>query len=203
MPTSSSTPPARQSAIAITRFLREWRGGDAAALERLTEAVYSELRRLASYVLAGESGPRSVEPTILVHELYLQLPGVQHFDWKNRAQFMNTAARMMRNILVDHARRRNTAKRGGGAEPESSEDCSVVDSSGTRLSVLAVHEALERFARLYPRQAHVVELRFFGGLNSEETVEVLKASGTECSLRTVERDWSFARAWLQDAIGSA
>lgn len=200
LPTPSPSQPGR---VAITEFLREWQGGDPAALDRLTEAVYSELRRLASYVLSGESGPRSVEPTILVHELYLQLPGVQHFDWKSRAQFMNTAARMMRNILVDHARRRNTAKRGGGLRSDSYADCNIADSSGTKLSVLAVHEALERFARQFPRQAHVVELRFFGGLSSEETVEVLKESGTESSLRTVERDWSFARAWLQDAIGSA
>lgn len=204
MPAPSSTPSSTEPGrIGITRFLREWQGGDAAALDRLTEAVYSELRRLASYVLSGENGPRSVEPTILVHELYLQLPGVQHFDWRSRAQFMNTAARMMRNILVDHARRRNSAKRGGGIQPESHADCSIAVTSGTQLSVLAVHEALERFARLFPRQAQVVELRFFGGLSSEETLEVLKESGTECSLRTVERDWSFARAWLQDAIGSA
>jgi RNA polymerase sigma factor (TIGR02999 family) len=204
MPAPSCIPASGEPGhIAITRFLREWQGGDATALDRLTNAVYEELRRLAAYVLGGEGGPRSVEPTILVHELYLQLPDVQHFDWKNRAQFMNTAARMMRHILVDHARRRNTAKRGGGAAEQLYEGCWVVDSSGTRLSVLAVHEALERFAKLYPRQAHVVELRFFGGLSSEETVEVLKENGTECSLRTVERDWTFARAWLQDAIGTA
>ncbi len=189
--------------FAITQFLLEWRRGDQTALERLTEAVYHELRRLASFVLAGESGPRSVEPTILVHELYLQLPDVQSFDWRSRAQFMNTAARMMRNILVDHARRRNAAKRGGGERPESLEDCQIADSSGSRLNVLAVHEALERLARSYPRQAHVVELRFFGGLSPDEAVEVLKEGGTECSLRTVERDWSFARAWLHDAIGRA
>lgn len=204
MPGPASTPsPIEPGQLAITQFLREWQAGDPAALDRLTEAVYSELRRLAAYVLSGESGPRSIEPTILVHELYLQLPGVQHFDWKSRAQFMNTAARMMRNILVDHARRRSAAKRGGGVRPESFEDYSIADTAGTRLGVLVVHEALERFERLYPRQAHVVELRFFGGLSSEETVDVLKESGTECSLRTVERDWSFARAWLQDAIGPA
>jgi RNA polymerase sigma factor (TIGR02999 family) len=185
----------------ITRCLTDWRNGDEEALDRLTTAVYRELRRLAARAMAGQAGRRTIQPTALVHELYLQLPGVQHFDWQNRAHFLNVAAKMMRNILAGHARKRLAAKRGGGwvlaiADP-SCED------SALRLDVLMVHEALDRLTGEYPRQARVVELRFFGGLSAEETCEVLSATGIESSLRTVERDWAFARAWLEDAIGSA
>src|SRR5581483_3138202 len=117
---------------------------------------------------------------------------------QSRAQFLNVAAKMMRNILVDHARRRNAAKRGGEAvrvtvDPQMEDPALQVD-------VLLIHETLERFAEQYPRQARVVELRFFGGLTAEETSEVLRATGGDGSLRTVERDWTFARAWLHDAI---
>ena len=190
----------RSSAGIITKSLREWRNGDEAALSRLTTEVYSELRRLAATVMAGESGKRTIQPTALVHELYFQLPDVQHFDWQSRAQFLSVAARMMRNILVDHARRRQTAKRGGGASIVV-EDPHIEDPA-LRVDVLHVHNALEQFSERYPRQGRVVELRFFGGLTAEETSEVLKATGTESSLRTVERDWRFARAWLQNAIGA-
>lgn len=182
----------------ITRFLREWRAGDELALSRLTTEVYRELRRLAAAVMADEAGKRTIQPTALVHELYFQLPDVQHFDWQSRSQFLSVAAKMMRNILVDHARKRQTAKRGGGtaiaiADPPS-------DDPALRVDVLQIHDALEHFTERYPRQARVVELRFFGGLTAEETSEVLRATGTESSLRTVERDWKFAKAWLQNAV---
>jgi RNA polymerase sigma factor (TIGR02999 family) len=184
----------------ITRFLQEWRSGDEEALARLTAEVYRELRRLAGALFARESGERTLQPTALVHELYLQLPDVQHIDWQSRAQFLNVAARMMRNILVDHARKRNAAKRGGGETPVVKE--SAVKDPAMEIDVLMVDAALERFTEQYPRQSRVVELRFFGGLTAEETAEVLNATGTETSLRTVERDWTFARAWLENAIGS-
>jgi RNA polymerase sigma factor (TIGR02999 family) len=182
----------------ITRCLQNWRKGDESALTALTAAVYRELRRLAGNLFAGESGSRTLQPTALVHELYLQLPGVQHVDWRSRAQFLNVAAKMMRNILVDHARKRNAAKRGSGVQPLLV-DPSVEDRA-LRVDVLVINDALERFSLDYPRQSRVVELRFFGGLTAEETVQVLNDTGVECSLRTVERDWTFARAWLQNAI---
>jgi RNA polymerase sigma-70 factor (ECF subfamily) len=185
----------------ITKCLTEWKNGDEEALARLTTAVYRELRRLAAAAMAGQSGKRTIQPTALVHELYFQLPGVRHFDWQNRAHFLNVAAKMMRNILTSHARKRLTAKRGGGmtvvmADPQ-------FEDPALSLDVLQVHEALDRLTGEYPRQARVVELRFFGGLSAEETSEVLTATGVENSLRTVERDWAFARAWLEDAIGTS
>jgi len=184
----------------ITQCLREWRDGDEAALARLTDAVYRELRRLAGAVMSGQAAGRTLQPTVLVHELYFQLPGIRHFDWQSRAQFLNVASRMMRNILVDHARRRLAAKRGGGEAPAIADP--PFEDAAMSVDVLQVHEALDRFGEEYPRQARVVELRFFGGLSVEETSEVLRATGVDSSQRTVERDWTFARAWLEDAIGS-
>ncbi|HEX5229574.1 MAG TPA: ECF-type sigma factor, partial [Bryobacteraceae bacterium] len=174
------------------------RNGDESALSELTTAVYRELHRVAAALFAGEAAGRTLQPTALVHELYLQLPGVQHIDWQSRAQFLNVAAKMMRNILVDHARKRHAAKRGHGWEPVIVDP--AIEDRALRADVLVINDALERFSEVYPRQSRVVELRFFGGLTSEETAQVLSGTGVECSLRTVERDWTFARAWLQNAI---
>jgi RNA polymerase sigma factor (TIGR02999 family) len=185
----------------ITRSLQDWRSGDEDALSRLTAAVYRELRRLASSLFAAESGDRTLQPTALVHELYLQLPSVQHLDWQSRAQFLNVAAKMMRNILVDHARRRHAAKRGGGATPVIVD--SLIEDPALKSDVLVINDALDRLSEHYPRQSRVVELRFFGGLTTEETCDVLSATGVECSQRTVERDWTFARAWLQNDLQNA
>jgi RNA polymerase sigma factor (TIGR02999 family) len=182
----------------ITQCLRDWRDGDEQALDRLTAAVYRELRRLASVLFAAESGDRTLQPTALVHELYLQLPSVQHLDWQSRAQFLGVAARIMRNILVDHARKRHAAKRGGGVAPVIVDP--QIEDPALKSDVLVINTALDRLGEHYPRQSRVVELRFFGGLTTEETCEVLTATGVECSQRTVERDWTFARAWLQNAI---
>lgn len=184
----------------ITRHLQDWRGGDEAALTRLTDEVYRELRHLAGAILSGHAPNQTIQPTVLVHELYFQLPGVQQIDWQSRAHFLNVAAKMMRNILVDHARKRQAAKRGGGEHMVIVEALKS-DDPALHVDVLLVNETLERFSERYPRQARVVELRFFGGLTAEETSEVLKATGTESSLRTVERDWTFARAWLEREIG--
>jgi RNA polymerase sigma factor (TIGR02999 family) len=182
----------------ITQCLRDWRDGDEQALDRLTAAVYRELRRLASVLFAAESGDRTLQPTALVHELYLQLPSVQHLDWQSRAHFLGVAARIMRNILVDHARKRHAAKRGGGVAPVIVDP--QIEDPALKSDVLVINTALDRLGEHYPRQSRVVELRFFGGLTTEETCEVLTATGVECSQRTVERDWTFARAWLQNAI---
>lgn len=184
------------AATNITMLLVRWRHGDEAALPHITNAVYRELRRLAGAMFRQESEGHTLQPTALVHELYLQLPDLQSFDWKSRAQFFSVAARMMRNILVDHARRRRAAKRGGGAQAEPLPDI----GKAFNLDVLMVNDALDRFATEHARQAQVVELRFFGGLTADETAEVLRQQGIDCSLRTVERDWRFARAWLHDAI---
>jgi RNA polymerase sigma factor (TIGR02999 family) len=185
---------------AITRCLREWSSGDDQALERLTAEVYAELRRRAAFAMAHLPGNRTIQPTALVHELYFQLPGVQHIDWRCRAQFLSVAAKMMRNILVDHARKRHAKKRGGGLSPLIVDP--PVKDPALQVDVLLVHQVLERFTEQYPRQSDVVELRFFGGLTAEETSAVLTARGIDTSLRTVERDWKFAQAWLHNAIQS-
>ena len=184
----------------ITRRLKEWRNGEEQALERLTAEVYAELRHRAAFVMTGQPGNPTIQPTALVHELYFQLPGIQHFDWQCRAQFLSVAAKMMRNILVDHARKRHAKKRGGGANPLIVDP--QVKDPALHVDVLLVHQVLERFTEQYPRQSDVVELRFFGGLTAEETSAVLTARGIDASLRTVERDWKFAQAWLHNAIQS-
>ncbi|MCU1329998.1 MAG: polymerase sigma factor [Bryobacterales bacterium] len=182
----------------MTQCLQEWRAGDDGALARLASQVYNELRRLAGSVLMRHAETPTVQVTSLVHDLYLQLPDVQGIDWQSRGHFLNVAARMMRNILVDHARRRTALKRGSGAAGFYT-DVGAEDPA-LQVDVMAVDRALDAFAGSYPRQARVVELRFFGGLTAAETAEVLRATGVESSLRTVERDWTFARAWLKNAI---
>jgi RNA polymerase sigma factor (TIGR02999 family) len=193
------TPPdPTESVSSITRLLEGWREGDEEALSSLTALVYAELRRLAGAFLQNERSGHTLQPTALVHEFYLQIESVRDIDWKCRAQFFSIAARMMRNILVDHARKRGAEKRGAGIVV-SLEDNAPADAAQAP-DILMVDAALGRFADLYPRQAQVVELRFFGGLTAEETVEALNVTGHEVSLRTVERDWKFSRAWLQNEI---
>jgi RNA polymerase sigma factor (TIGR02999 family) len=184
----------------ITQCLQDWRKGDEDALGRLTTEVYRELRRLAGAVLSGQSEQLTIQPTALVHELYFHLPGVQHFDWECRAQFLNASAKMMRNILVDHARKRRAAKRGGDMKVEMADP--PMNDPALQVDVLAVNQALERMAEQYPRHARIVELRFFGGLTVEETAKVLTSTGLQSSQRSVERDWTFARAWLENALGN-
>lgn len=184
---------------AITRCLQDWRAGDDEGLARLATEVYKELHRLSGAILNRHRQDVIWQPTALIHELYLQLPGVRETDWQSRAQFLNVAARMMRNILVDHARSRQAAKRGGRTVALAIDP--PLQDKALHIDVLLVHDALGRFAEGYPRQARVVELKFFGGLTTEETVEVFRVEGRDCSQRTVERDWTFARAWLQSAIG--
>jgi RNA polymerase sigma factor (TIGR02999 family) len=184
----------------ITQWLVRWREGDAIALNRVTDLVYAELRRVAAALLSSERPGHTLQPTALVHELYAYLSastnGARGIDWQCRGQFFVIAARLMRQILVDHARKRLTEKRGGGKlEPLNGDALSV-----TGPNILEVHTALSRLAQEHPRQAQVVELRFFGGLTAEETLEALRVSGHEISLRTVERDWRFSRAWLQNEL---
>ena len=174
----------------ITVLLKAWSGGDPSALELLAEQVYAELRRMARRYMKNERQANTLQTTALVNEVYLRLVDVTRVDWHERAQFFAMAAQMMRRILVDAARARGSHKRGGMAPKVNIEDTAVLSPAPDR-SILALDEALEAFSRVAPRQAKVVELRYFGGLTEEEIVAALKISP-----RTVRRDWDLAKAWL-------
>jgi RNA polymerase sigma factor (TIGR02999 family) len=173
----------------VSTLLRAWSGGDRNALDQLTPIVYDELRRLAAHYLRQERPGHSLQATTLVNEAYLRLVDYKHMRWENRAHFFAVSAQLMRRILVDHARRHNL-KRGGGVQHVSLDETAAVGSEPSD-DLVELDDALQALARMDPRKAQVVELRFFGGLSVEETAEVLKVSGV-----TVMRDWSSARAWL-------
>lgn len=174
----------------ITRLLKAWSGGDAAALSGLTPLVYAELRQIAHRYMRRENPGNSLQTTALVNEAYLKLVDAQDVEWTDRAHFFAVSAQMMRRILVDAARARGSHKRGAGAVKVNVDEA-LVASPERDSSLLALDEALESFSVLAPRQAKVVELRYFGGLSEEEIAEVLKISP-----RTVRRDWDFAKSWL-------
>jgi len=174
----------------ITKLLKAWGGGDEGALVRLTEHVYPELRLLARRYMKDEVQGNTLQATALVHEVYLRLVDVTNVEWQARAQFFAIAAQMMRRILVDAARARGSRRRDGIPQKMNLEE-SVVLSAAPDRSILALDEALTAFSQLAPRQAKVVELRYFGGLTEDEIVAALKISP-----RTVRRDWDFAKAWL-------
>jgi RNA polymerase sigma factor (TIGR02999 family) len=174
----------------ITNLLKAWSGGDSAALARLTDQVYPELHRMARRYMKDERAGNTLQATALVHEVYLRLVDVTKVEWQQRAQFFAMAAQMMRRILVSAARARGSQKRGGGTPNVNIEETAVL-SAGPDRSILAVDEALTVFSQLAPRQAKVVELRYFGGLTEEEIVAALNISP-----RTVRRDWEFAKAWF-------
>lgn len=174
----------------ITTLLKAWSTGDEAALSQLAERVYPELRLMARRHLKNEAQGNTLQATALVHEVYLRLVDVTKVEWRQRAQFFAMAAQMMRRILVDAARARGAHKRGGSARKVNLDETALL-SSGPDRSVLALDEALTEFSQVAPRQARVVELRYFGGLTEEEIVAVL-----ETSPRTVRRDWDLAKAWL-------
>ena len=190
MPNEPNGPFGEESSGEITNLLRAWSGGDQAALDRLSERVYSELRRMAHRYMKNERQANTLQSAGLVHEVYLRLVDVRTVDWRERAQFYAMAAQMMRRILVDAARARASKKRGGSAAKVNIDDAAVLSPEPDQ-SILALHEALATFSQLAPRQARVVELRYFGGLTEEEIVAAL-----DISPRTVRRDWSFAKAWL-------
>jgi RNA polymerase sigma factor (TIGR02999 family) len=180
----------------ITRLLQAWGGGNAAALEDLAPLVYAELRRMAKRSMRRENPGNTLQPTALVNEAYLRLVGIDSVRWQDRAHFFAVAAQMMRRILVDSARARATGKRGGGAvHVNLDESIDAMPSRGSQL--VALDDALDELARLDPRKAKVIEMRFFGGLSVEETAEVLKISP-----ETVMRDWKMARAWLMRALNA-
>ena len=179
-----------KSSEKVTELLLRWGNGDSEALAQLTTAVYTELHRLAQAYMAGERRDHTLQPTALVNEAYLKLVDTSRVRWQNRAHFFAVAARLMRRILVDHARSRDNQKRGGGWQPITLHD-SLNAPSGGDPDMVAVDDALEALAKFDPRKAQVVELRFFGGLSVEETAEALHISSD-----TVGRDWDAARAWL-------
>jgi RNA polymerase sigma factor (TIGR02999 family) len=164
--------------------------GDENAERELFAAVYAELRELAAVMMGRERGDHTLQATALVHEVYLRLMGREDCSWENRAHFFGAACRAMRQVLVDHARRVGSIKRGGGKQRIGLTDLAS-PASAPASHVLAVDEALTALDQLDARKARLVELRFFGGLNFDEIAEVL-----DVSVRTVKRDWSFARAWL-------
>jgi RNA polymerase sigma factor (TIGR02999 family) len=173
-----------------TQLLRAWAGGDQAALDQLTPHVYQELRRIAGRFMQNEPQGQSIQATALVHEAYLKLIDVHNVDWQHRAHFFAVAAQIMRRILLDRARSRVAAKRGGNAARINLDE--LPDVSTERAGeLIALDDALDALAGIDPRKARVVELRFFGGLTVEETAAILKVSPD-----TVMRDWSMARAWL-------
>ena len=178
----------------VTELLRRWSGGDVAARESLVPLVYDELRRLARYYLASQRSDHTLQSTAIVHEAYLRLAGRDNVHWENRSHFFAVAAQLMRRILVDHARRRNAAKR-GGAQLTLLVDQAVEPSSQRELDLVALDDALKALAELDERQSRIVELRFFGGLSIEDTSRLL-----EISPATVKREWSTARAWLYEEI---
>ena len=177
-------------AAEITSLLKAWSAGDPAALEQLAERVYSELHRMARRYMRAERRGNTLQTTVLVHEVFLRMVDVTQVEWRERAQFFAMASQMMRRILVDAARARNSEKRGGTVEKVNVDETAVLSPQPER-SILALDEALTTFSQLAPRQAKVVEMRYFGGLSEEEIVAAL-----DVSARTVRRDWEFARAWL-------
>jgi RNA polymerase sigma factor (TIGR02999 family) len=177
-----------------TRILREIRDGDESAAERLVPLIYDDLRALAGRYMRNEAADHTLQPTALVHEAFLRLVDTDRVEWKTRAHFMAVAARTMRRILVDHARRRNAAKRGGGKKVTLVEGMAFNEQRP--IDLVALDEALAKLAVIDGRQSSVVELRFFGGLAVEEIADVL-----DVSTATVKRDWRFARAWLLHELG--
>jgi RNA polymerase sigma factor (TIGR02999 family) len=174
----------------ITKLLKAWGDGDEAALAQLTEHVYPELRLMARRYMRKEAPGNTLQATALVHEVYLRLIDVTAVEWQARTQFFAIAAQMMRRILVDAARGRGS-RRIDGIPLKVSLDQSAILAPEADRSILALDEALTAFSQVAPRQAKVVELRYFGGLKEEEIATVLNIS-----LRTVERDWGLAKAWL-------
>ena len=179
-----------------TLLLRAWADGDQNALERLTPHVYRTLRRIAARHLQNERAGQTLQATALVHEAYLELVDITNVDWQHRAHFYAVSAQIMRHILLDRARRRVAAKRGGHAEHLNLDELPNLGESRAR-ELIALEDALNALTAFDERKARVVELRFFGGLSVEETAEVLKISP-----ETVMRDWKFARSWLHAELSN-
>ena len=190
----------RGSSAQITVLLREWQGGDSAALDRLIPLVYDELHVIASRHMAHERRDGTLQTTGLVNEAYIKLVDQRSVDWQCRSQFFAIAAQVMRRILLDYARRRLRGKRGGGAEKVPLDDVAIpsADTNIDAVEILAIDQALRGLEEFDPDQAKLVELRFFGGLTVEETGAVLGISPA-----TVHREWTAAKGWLYRALSGA
>jgi RNA polymerase sigma factor (TIGR02999 family) len=174
----------------VTLLLRQSDLGDTRQAEALLSVVYDELRELAAQHLGRERGGHTLQPTALVHEVYLRLVQGDAVDWQGRAHFFGVSARAMRQVLIDHARRRRAEKRGGGWEQVTLQP-ELMGDGGQAVDLLDLHDALEKLSQMDERLGRLVELRFFGGLTLEETAQVLGVS-----LRKANKDWSVARVWL-------
>jgi RNA polymerase sigma-70 factor (ECF subfamily) len=179
----------------VTALLTRLKRGDREAAELLIPLVMDELRRLARYYMLDERAGHTLQPTALVHEAYLKMAGYQNLSWKSRSHFIGVAAGLMRQILIDSARRHRAVKRGRLYEQVSLEEHRDFISVEYPVDLLALDEALQRLEKMNPRQSRIVELRYFGGLSVEETAEVLGVSPI-----TVKRDWATARAWLRSEL---
>lgn len=191
---ASGADPAGAGVGDVTRALHELRGGDREALDRLLPMVYDELRRIAARQLRRGAGNGTVQPTLLVHEAYMKLVSPSNVEWQDKAHFLGVAARAMRQVLIDYARRRLAGKRGGGWARTTLSD----DHLGSELpldELISLDTALERLGALDERLRRVVECRFFAGMSEEEIAEALGVS-----TRTVRRDWLKARAWLHGEL---
>lgn len=178
------------SSQSVSQLLRRWSDGESEAFDQLLPLVYGELRRMARRYMRQQPAGHTLQTTALIHEAYLRLIGREEKHWENRAHFFGVAAQAMRHILVDYARARHTAKRGGEARAVSLDEAAIV-SDERAAELIALDDALAELSRLSPRQCRVVELRYFGGLSVAETSEVLAVSSD-----TVTRDWNQAKAWL-------
>ena len=200
MPPSSHVPDADPPPPDVTPLLLAWGKGDQSAGDQLLPAVYAELHRQAARAMRREADDHTLQATALVHEAYLRLVDQRRIEWRNRAQFFGVAAQTMRRILVDHARGQHAAKRGGGMQQITLSDANqpAAADSDNSVDILALHDALDRLAALDPEQARLVELRYFGGLNIEETADALGISPA-----TVKREWAVARAWLRRELSAS
>ena len=180
----------------VTALLGDWSRGDRTALSQLLPLVYPELRRVAERQLRKERADHTLQPTALVHEVYIRLVDQRRVDWQNRAHFFGVAAQVMRRILVDHARRHGATKRGDGVRCVSIDEAKDIAAS-TEIPILALDQALDRLEKIDAPLARIVELRAFGGLTIEDAAHVLSVSPS-----TVKRDWRTARAWLRRELVS-
>ena len=175
----------------VTAIIDRLQRGESKAVEELLPLVYDELRKLAAHKMSGEKRGHTLQPTALVHEAWLRLGGNEAPDFQNRAHFIGAAAAAMRRILIDRARRRLAAKRGGGAEPVNLDEVEISSPASSDDELLAVNEALEKLAAVHPRKAELVKLRYFVGMNFEETAATLGIA-----VPTAKQWWTYARAWL-------
>ena len=179
----------------ISHILKEWGDGGQEASEKLMPLVYDELRRQASMYMRRERIGHTLQTTALIHEAYLKLVDQRDVNWQNRAHFFGIAAQAMKRILVDYAKSRHREKRGGAAENLTLDAARFVVSEGKSVDLIALDEALTRFAKFDPQQAKIVELKYFGGMQIDEIAEALRISPA-----TVKREWNSAKAWLRSEI---